>query len=228
MSLRYRRLMSSYKKAGYKEWWNLDGIITPANCLAAYQPKGAASYTDSLINLANPGTYDLTELAAPSSWDSINGWDGNGTDTELKTGILVDSDGEWSIICRFTGAVTSNDLLFGADDYEGGYRMWGLGFFHVDPDEQRWYTGSQNYVARNPTGEPFDGVMAISYLTAYWNGVDIGDSSGVGNIPTGSGIRFFMGSYSAAFPGQIQAGAAYNTILTAGQISALTTAINLL
>ena len=43
---------SQAKKAG--GWWDLNGTIT--SCIAAYQPKGAASYAASKVNLANPGT----------------------------------------------------------------------------------------------------------------------------------------------------------------------------
>jgi len=45
--------------SGVEPWW-LSGGIAAANCVAAYQPKGAASLEASYVNLANPGTYNLT------------------------------------------------------------------------------------------------------------------------------------------------------------------------
>lgn len=50
-------------------WWYVEG----KTCVAAYQPKGAASYTASKINLASPGTYDAVPLGAEPLWDS-GGW----------------------------------------------------------------------------------------------------------------------------------------------------------
>lgn len=61
-------------------WWDLNGTI--ASCVAAYQPKGAADYAASLVNLANAGTNDLTGTNAPT-WDATSGWQFDGTDDSL-------------------------------------------------------------------------------------------------------------------------------------------------
>ena len=42
-------------------WW----VVAGRTCVVAYQPKGAATYAASLVNLANPGTYDAVEVDAP-------------------------------------------------------------------------------------------------------------------------------------------------------------------
>jgi len=55
-------------------WWLAGGVIDPANCIAAYQPKGAASYAASKVNLANPGTYDAVDGAAYPTWSADTGW----------------------------------------------------------------------------------------------------------------------------------------------------------
>lgn len=55
--------------AAAANWWEAGG----ATAVVAYQAKGAASYAASLSNLANPGTYDLTEGDAPN-WDTTTGW----------------------------------------------------------------------------------------------------------------------------------------------------------
>lgn len=56
-----------------KAAWYLAGEISVANCLAAYQAKGMETFAASKINLANPGTYDLSDGGSPT-WDSNNGW----------------------------------------------------------------------------------------------------------------------------------------------------------
>jgi len=83
------------------EWW-LAGGISAANCLAAYQPKGAASYAASKVNLANPGTYNLSDGAAYPTWDAVNGWtfvDGNLQYLTVASAIFTAIP--CSMVCRF-------------------------------------------------------------------------------------------------------------------------------
>jgi hypothetical protein len=81
------------------DWW-LSGGISAANCIAAYQPKGAVSYAASKVNLANPGTYNATEGTAPA-FDTAVGWTFNGTTMFLETGIVPDLSAQaWSVIVR--------------------------------------------------------------------------------------------------------------------------------
>jgi hypothetical protein len=81
------------------DWW-LNGGILPADCIGAYQAIGAASYAASLVNLANPGTYDLTAPVGTPVWNTTDGWIGGGiaVDTHLETGINPHHD--WSVIVR--------------------------------------------------------------------------------------------------------------------------------
>ena len=69
----------------YRTPWWLSGGIAAANCVVAYQPKGAASYATSKVNLANPGTYDAADGTAYPTWNAINGWMFNGTSQWLIT-----------------------------------------------------------------------------------------------------------------------------------------------
>lgn len=68
-------------------WWLATGI--PANqFVAVYQPKGAASLEASYINLANPGTYDITpHTTAPAL--VAEGWQFAFLGERLFTGILL-------------------------------------------------------------------------------------------------------------------------------------------
>ena len=64
-------------------WWQVAG----KTCVAAYQPKGAASLAASYVNLANPGTYDAAPGAAPT-WASATGWTFNGTQYLVVAGLV--------------------------------------------------------------------------------------------------------------------------------------------
>lgn len=89
----------SVKRAAAGGWW-LSGGIAAANCIAAYQPKGAANYAASLVNLANPGTYNAYAGNAPD-WDASHGWIFNGINDYLKTGIIP-GNVNWSYIFQYS------------------------------------------------------------------------------------------------------------------------------
>ena len=64
---------SSQAAAG-GDWWDLNGTIT--SCVAAYQPKGAASYAASKVNLTGNTDYDAVQDGAGNepTWDTGTGW----------------------------------------------------------------------------------------------------------------------------------------------------------
>ena len=90
-------------QAAAVDWW-LSGGISAANAILAYQAKGAASYAASLVNLANPGTYDAYAGSAPT-WAAGTGWVFNGSTQYLyahSSGFsdLV-SNGAYTFCTRF-------------------------------------------------------------------------------------------------------------------------------
>lgn len=89
--------------------WYLAGGISAANCVAAYQPKGAASLAASYSNLANPGTNDAAPGVAPT-FNAATGWTFNGS-TQYLTSVTP-ADG-WSIFIQYTNlaAVDSISLI---------------------------------------------------------------------------------------------------------------------
>jgi hypothetical protein len=103
------------------DWW-LNGGILVADCVGAYQAIGAASYNASLVNLANPGTYDLTEPLSAVGWNATDGWVGDGTNY-LETGINPYLD--WSIIVRVEPLVIDN-ILAGIILADGAGESFGL------------------------------------------------------------------------------------------------------
>lgn len=89
-------------------WWRAGGAL---GAIAAYQPKDAASYATSKINLANPGTFDATDGVA-ADWSS-SGWFFNGTTQYLQTGIAPLRT--YTALIQFSGiAVTSARTFFGS------------------------------------------------------------------------------------------------------------------
>ena len=63
-------------------WW----VVPGKTCVAAYQPKGAASYAASLLDLSGSGN-DAAEGVAPT-WTAGTGWTFNGTTQYLTTGVI--------------------------------------------------------------------------------------------------------------------------------------------
>ena len=224
MTLKYRRIMSSYKKATIAGNWWLSGSISAANCLIAYQPKGAASYAASLSNLANPGTYDATEGTAPD-WDAVNGWKYTKTDSEyLKTGI---NPGEnYSMIVKFTnGNIVDNNNIMGAHDNASDNRFYLshslLGKIYCSYGDTS--AGSVNEVA--------SGILCLAKDTGYLDAVAIYTNSGtwqVGGLP----YEIYIGARNSSgapninyLTAYIQAVSIYNIELSSDQVSALTTAM---
>ena len=98
-------------RPGKKKAWYLRGGIARANCVAAYAAKAAASLAASYVNLANPGTYNLTTTSAPS-WANATGWSFNGTANYLNTGIVPNSK-NWTYIAAFTDSAAAGRCLLG-------------------------------------------------------------------------------------------------------------------
>ena len=144
--------------------WYLAGGVSAANCVAAYQPIGAASYAASYSNLINPGTYDASPGNAPD-WDGTNGWKFNGTDDFLDTGI-VPANG-YSAICRFSNAsqADTTQVLFGIA--KSVSLRWN--FQPVRASDKHFYSYSDGTL--EPAGALSSGVVALCPGKGYLDGV---------------------------------------------------------
>jgi hypothetical protein len=204
--------------------WYLSGSIAAATCLAAYQPKGAASLAASYDNLAAPGngladgTYDCTLGVAPT-WDVVSGWIFGGTQW-LNTSVI--NQGGWSLIIKFSNITNSGGL-------SGSYSDFNKRFI-LQPNYVPWsaviyQNGGYLVVAPVITA----GVLALAGQQGYRNGFIDG-----GTIPAWSGVNSVtvkigaMENGDAPIKGNIQAEAIYNTTLTPAQVLAVTNAMNLL
>lgn len=203
--------------------WFLAGGISAANCIAAYQPKGAVDLASSYINLANPGTNNAAPGVAPT-WDATNGWTFNGTSQYLATGITPSSN--WSVLVRFSSAGVDG-ALFGCQT--GGATSYFQIFPRGSSGASRVYRNG-NVTGLAISGGAASGVVAVAGATAYYNGAP--ETGTLSNNLSGAttifiGARNSTGTANGFFGGNIQAISIYN-ISIASYISALTTAINAL
>lgn len=213
----------SIKRAAAGGWW-LSGGIAAANCIAAYQPKGAASYAVSKVNLAQPGTYDATDHTSYPTWNATDGW--IFSTQYLLTGINPSSLTLKSMIIRFSGGATSGYIsLMGSAN--GGLRFMLLNA----------YNGAHAYGFGNggllATGAALaSGVMAFSTVNCYLNGSGDGTitytNASLPSVNIIIGGRNNNGTFDLPYIGKIQALAIYTSELSAGNVSALTTAMNAL
>ncbi len=201
-------------------WW-LSGGIAAANCIAAYQPKGAASYAASLVNLANPGTYDAFAGDAPT-FDTSYGWLFNGVQDYLKTGIVPATNQTWSIIVSYyqtvldyrapLGVASTNELISIFPYYIAG-RCY-------------WYSGGKSFIIY--TADYASGIVAIAGRNCYANGTLKGTMDA--GTQVGNTQDFYIrannvnGSPNQRFKGYIYSAAIYDTDISAS-IADLTTAM---
>jgi len=205
------------KKQAVVPWYSTGGI-TP---VAVYQPKGAASYEASLINLITPGTYDATSAGAPA-WDAATGWTFSLTTHLVTCPVGAFDEQIATIIVRYTtDGTNSTGHLFSSTGTAGDIKILPLNA----GTNASYYNGSAAAaIAPIATGA---NVLAIAGSNGYRNGADECDLTfdavvalniTIGNRPSGS----------RTFPGSIFAFAYYNSVLTPAQIAALTTAMNTL
>ena len=193
-------------------WWRAGGAPEP---VAAYQPIGAASLAASYVNLANPGVFDAAPQSTPV-WSSA-GWDMT-TNWRLLTGITgiaVGFDG-WSMLVRFSAASSAHSAF-------GVYNAAGNSFSIFPSLSSRvYYTINQdNFITPALTA----GVLGIAGNTGYRNGSFDLALSGGGN-PTGQIVIGARNDTTSQFwSGVWEAGAIWDTTLTAPQMAAVSAAM---
>ena len=227
MSLRYRRVMSSYKKAVAGGWW-LSGGISAANCLAAYQAYGASSQADSYKNLANPGTYDLTLGNGTLAWATDTGWVFDDDDERLDTGITIPSASSSTVpytVIIWLKVESSGGLNFGKAFSNGNDNGFSLIPFatQITPDGPEYKNGG----VLKPGGALGTYIYTIAGNTGYLDGVSEG-SIATGDVTAG---ELFIGNRSdnkLGLDGEIYVVSVYNTVLNQTQVQAVGTAINAL
>ena len=191
------------KKATVALPWYRAGGIPAANCIGAYKAIGSPSLAASYVNLANPGTYDLTTAAEPT-FDQSYGWYFNGSTMYLGTGIVPVNNQTWSMAIRYTDA---SGLLAGIDSP-------GANDFYL---AYNVYYSSVNLLIKSPTKA--SGILMMCGVNAYR------ETTLEGTITAGSASNtrpIWIGAAGAATPlsfgvSKIQAIAIWNTDISAYQ-----------
>lgn len=201
--------------------WYLSGGIAAANCIAAYQPKGAADLAASYVNLANPGTYDCTTSAAPA-FATESGWTFDGSGKFLDTGIThVNS---WTYIIRCYGTAAGGGGFGRALSADGGTEVMIVPYTSGSEHVYKYDGGSQLNKSGSITTSK---VMCMTDSThAYLDGVSEGDPFGSSSIPTNTMCIGNRNSDKArGLAGVVAAVAVYNISLDATTVGTLSTAM---
>lgn len=207
----------SVKRAAAAGGWWLAGGIPAANCVAAYQAKGAASYAASKVNLANPGTYTISQIYGSEGWDVNIGW------TVQKNKMRMVTTAPISDINNRTIAVRSVKAEFGKVFENNGSNQW-------------WHNWNNYSYTRNASTTTLSFTQSlnenhVSIMTAngtYLDGVFIGSGTLGTDAP---GVNTCIGnnlSGGLASEVSVAAAAIYNINLSLSQIVALTDAMNAL
>lgn len=211
--------------AASSDWW-LAGGISSDDCIFAYQPKGAASYSASLSNLNNPGTGDATEGAAPD-WAASTGWTFTAANSDRLITPTSTRGADFTVIVRYQNASGNTQYIYG--DASWPYE-WNLRLTPGVGTDMKW-TNDNTYTETG--GGSAAGVMALAGYTAYFDGESKGTiSTGSGTQPTGNhyiGTQNVDGSPSDGMTSvEILAIAAYDRALSASEIAAVTAAMEAL
>lgn len=203
------------------DWW----VVPGKTCVAAYQPKGAASLSASYSNLANPGTNNAAPGTAPD-WDATNGWKFNGSSQYLTTGLQPRK--AWSALIQFTHM---SSPISGYHDLFGYYKSNYDGFVVsvVAPGALHQYINCTNGFALQIAGNPTSGNMAMSAGEGYLNGVSEGTMAQFGGDNTGTDCYVAAVFYNSAAYNHtavyIQAVALYSDTLTDTQVATVAAAM---
>lgn len=216
----------SLKKGG--GWWDLNGTIT--SCVVAYQPKGAASYAASKINLANPGTYNAADGAAYPSWAANTGWTFNGSSQFLKTGYIPSAGANLSVFVRANqdSSGTGINTIIGQHATSSPYNGVLVRLFGTSSYNRYTNDGMSPLINTKTTG---DHVIGVAGREGFLDGTSEGTFSDLAQDFAPYDLYIGATHYSTPiqfFKGNIYAIAIYESVLTSSQVSALATAMNAL
>lgn len=206
-------------------WWRGAGIVIPtANCIAAYTPVGAIDKANSLINNANPGTYDAVEVGTVV-FVRETGWTFNGSNNGMYCGVLAWDDVSSSLFVRFSNSGATNGVIM------AGYT--------TDTDDESWYlnslNGSSQAVFNNYKNQVWGsagsqaGVIGFAGRNCFFN-TNLVATMASPETPHQSTISFGYNIHGTDkwWAGNVLAAAMYDIELTNAQATALVVAMQAL
>ena len=214
--------------------WYLAGGVSAANCIAAWQPKGAASLAASYVNLANPGTYNLTGTTPPT-WNASDGW------------ICADSGKKLSVNSISLGTTLTVVARIVPSLQKLPYYFSGLVGVSTTTQSPLAISGTSSTVDYIEYTVSTSGVSNASALTllntdvnvattrngvgvsVYRNGIAVADTGDLA-ANTACTVTHLLQreTFQLAYYGKVYSIAIYNSVLTADQISAIHTAMSAL
>lgn len=222
--------------------WYLAGNIPAANCLAAFKPKGAASYAASKVNIITPGTNDATDGVAYPTWASATGWTFTAASSQyltVGTGAIKAAT-PLSMVCRFNpDAVDAGYVLMEISDAaanqvfslqaSGGTGGDPIIFYGADiPAGPGASTTTTGFTAGNwftAAGVSSAANSRASYIDGGSKGTSAAVITPLGLDTTYIGRGWWAGGASGYLKGKIAACAFYDIALSDAQVLALHTAM---
>jgi hypothetical protein len=203
-------------------WW-LSGGITPANCIAAYQAKGAATYAASKVNLANPSTYDAVDGAAYPTWAAETGWTFDGATTFLTCSKTVFEP--ITIIARVVRSASVSERAIIGSNQDNGWE------FRLKTNHKtELLKSSVVSIGESTTAIDTDDTVAVSYaadgtFVFYLNGGADGNGVNDQPCPTFATFRIGQNQGSEWFGTSIYCVSMYDIVLSAPEILAVSNAM---
>lgn len=219
-------------------WWDLNGTIT--SCVAAYQPKGAASYAASKVNLTGNTAFNLSDGSAYPSWNTTTGWLFTGSSSQYLTiAAPVLTAAPITIVAKFkctktdevniiasihdTAALNGFDLCVSNTNFVRAYIFAGGSASEANStagiSKNVAYTGEAVFESATSRAAYLDGSNKGTNTTSRTpTGLD---TTFIGVLHTGSGFAYY-------FDGYIESVAFYSEALSDAQIAAIHTAMNAL
>lgn len=139
--------------------WFLAGGLVPASVnYSVYDPIDASSQANSYINLANPGTRDITVPSAAPTWANGSGWTFNGTTQYLDT---------------HTPFLANSTVIIWVENWTGTFAC-GSPKMQIRPI-LAGVTRFQLQTSTDVTSDTYGGVLALrAGMTVYKNNIGFG------------------------------------------------------
>lgn len=205
-------------------WWTVGNLIPASSCIAAWQPKGAASLTDSYINLANPGCPPVIEVAP--TFDPFIGWTFNGSTQYLLARFYTRALMSYCVRISNCATNAASRNAFGGQNNGDPYD--GVCFQNTSASDVHYYA---NGLGLSVAGRVTEGTFAATPTKAFRNGVAdgvINNTMAHPHVIIAIGAVMMGGAISQYLNGNIIALSFYSTPLTDAQAIALSNAVALL